>query len=1066
MKVDRLSSVIDDLAQVLRWSRHAPSRAGYFAALYWHVATSLRDHLQQPGYFEHPELIQHLNEVFFSRYLDAFSHWRRGEPVSESWAVAFGAIDEDGPIVLQHLLMGANAHINLDLAVAVTTAVPASRFEELEPDYQKMNDLLCDLIEPVLEACCRILPALRIATRIGGRAEATLMGMGMRLARHDAWREAQALAALVPAARPAAIADLDRRVAAEGRLIHDPGWLPDMALWLIRRLERGDIREIIADLRASAEAARGAHVTQPAAGAPAPASQTAPPSPAPAAAQGAAWPIVTPPPSARSVPPTSPDAPITRRRVAIIGGGQAGLTAALQLSDPANPAAAQLDITVHQLGWRLGGKGATGRPGPDQPWAAARIQEHGLHNWFGFYDNSFHQMRRVYEELGRPPDAPLATFEEAFEGANEAAFVEQIEGQTLIWAIHNITNDAKPGEGGLALSPWQYIEMALTLARRLLAGSAISDAAVGHPTLAAAHAYVTQAAADTSTDLGAISLRSVEELLASALALVDHANAGWGAALDHPLVTFLDGIRDDLEQAVAGLSLPGWIRDLEDAGGRALCWVLSLAIDALWDVVRDRVGTVAGTEQRRLWIMGNLGYAAITGAIKDGVIDHGFDAINGQDYRAWLSTHLHDDDGLALGSPIVEAAYTGLFAYPAGDAVMPPGSRWPVRENTEAGTTLRGLVRAAFTYKGSFAYRFVAGTADTCYAPAYQVLRQRGVKVELFHRARGLSLKNGLVDAIDIGVQAGTTDYQPFVDVRGLPCWPDQPRWDQLDDGDWFRAQEADFESPAPEIRSKETSLPMRRGVDFDDVIIAVPISALPALAPELIAASPAWAASVDALKTVRTQAFQAWLTKTPQELGFPDIKPPIVTWLYDAMSPLNVWGDYPEIIPQEAWPADATPKGLAYFCSTMPDDEGEDPTDPFPDQARADAVARANAIELLERGIGTVLPGAIQDGTFDWNVLHDPRPTPGTGPDRIDAQWIRANVTPTERYVLSVVGSSAHRLPVHDPLTFPNVYLAGDWTRCTIDAGCMEAATMSGMLASNALSGWPLRTQIVGVDF
>ena len=57
---------------------------------------------------------------------DYLAHWRRGEPVSRSWEVAFSAIDEEGPIVLQHLLLGANAHINLDLAIAVATAVPAA----------------------------------------------------------------------------------------------------------------------------------------------------------------------------------------------------------------------------------------------------------------------------------------------------------------------------------------------------------------------------------------------------------------------------------------------------------------------------------------------------------------------------------------------------------------------------------------------------------------------------------------------------------------------------------------------------------------------------------------------------------------------------------------------------------------------------------------------------------------------------------------------------------------------------------------------------------------------------
>jgi len=72
----------------------------------------------------------------------------------------------------------------------------------------------------------------------------------------------------------------------------------------------------------------------------------------------------------------------------------------------------------------------------------------------------------------------------------------------------------------------------------------------------------------------------------------------------------------------------------------------------------------------------------------------------------------------------------------------------------------------------------------------------------------------------------------------------------------------------------------------------------------------------------------------------------------------------------------------------------------------------------------------------------------------------------PTERYVLSVSGSSQYRLPVHDPVAFPNLYLAGDWTECTLNCGCMEAATMSGMLCANALTGYQPRADITGVDF
>jgi uncharacterized protein with NAD-binding domain and iron-sulfur cluster len=49
------------------------------------------------------------------------------------------------------------------------------------------------------------------------------------------------------------------------------------------------------------------------------------------------------------------------KRIAILGGGVGAMTAAFWLTEKSDPAATQYDITVYQLGWRLGGKGASGR---------------------------------------------------------------------------------------------------------------------------------------------------------------------------------------------------------------------------------------------------------------------------------------------------------------------------------------------------------------------------------------------------------------------------------------------------------------------------------------------------------------------------------------------------------------------------------------------------------------------------------------------------------------------------------------------------------------------------------
>jgi uncharacterized protein with NAD-binding domain and iron-sulfur cluster len=87
-------------------------------------------------------------------------------------------------------------------------------------------------------------------------------------------------------------------------------------------------------------------------------------------------------------------------------------------------------------------------------------------------------------------------------------------------------------------------------------------------------------------------------------------------------------------------------------------------------------------------------------------------------------------------------------------------------------------------------------------------------------------------------------------------------------------------------------------------------------------------------------------------------------------------------------------------------------------------------------------------------------------GRGRFQGQYWHANVMPSERYVISPPGSSKHRLPAHDPQEFTNLYLAGDWTDNGFNLGCVEAATMSGRLASHAMCGYPRREDIIGLDF
>src|SRR5262245_33107864 len=99
-----------------------------------------------------------------------------------------------------------------------------------------------------------------------------------------------------------------------------------------------------------------------------------------------------------------------RRRIIILGGGVGALTTAYYLTTRPNWEQ-EYDIIVYQLGWRLGGKCASSRNAGEHD----RIEEHGLHVWFGFYENAFALMRAVYAALGRPAGSPFAKIDDAFQ---------------------------------------------------------------------------------------------------------------------------------------------------------------------------------------------------------------------------------------------------------------------------------------------------------------------------------------------------------------------------------------------------------------------------------------------------------------------------------------------------------------------------------------------------------------------------------------------------------------------------------------------------------------------------
>ena len=142
------------------------------------VAGALRD-----GVFADPGWVDRWDVAFARLYLEALDAARRGDPVPEPWAVAFGAAAaQPGLPAVRHILLGMNAHINYDLPQALLAVITDAEFGDpevrarREADHRRIDDILSarvgaedDQLQQLEAAPTwqdRVLqPANRVATR-------------------------------------------------------------------------------------------------------------------------------------------------------------------------------------------------------------------------------------------------------------------------------------------------------------------------------------------------------------------------------------------------------------------------------------------------------------------------------------------------------------------------------------------------------------------------------------------------------------------------------------------------------------------------------------------------------------------------------------------------------------------------------------------------------------------------------------------------------------------------------------------------------------------------------------
>lgn len=242
--IDTADLLLAELRRLAREAGPREDRGGYFAALYALMTERVAQGLAS-GRFHDGDRLQMLTCHFASRYLSALDQYSSGAEPPASWGVAFQASSRWRPIILQHLLLGMNAHINFDLGIAAAQVSERGRLEDVQDDFDSINLVLAELLDDVQLRLGRVSRWMRILDFVGGRNDEAIVNFSMQHARRAAWGVAQEYAPLGASGREALERDLDRRVARFAQVVLKPGPITRTALIPIRIRERASVAEVI-----------------------------------------------------------------------------------------------------------------------------------------------------------------------------------------------------------------------------------------------------------------------------------------------------------------------------------------------------------------------------------------------------------------------------------------------------------------------------------------------------------------------------------------------------------------------------------------------------------------------------------------------------------------------------------------------------------------------------------------------------------------------------------------------------------------------------------------------------
>jgi hypothetical protein len=235
----RLDDVVAGLGGLEREAIDRRDRRAIFLTVYGEMSREMK-RLVEARAFADNEWVARYTVAFANFYREAYDAYERRTPVAKCWRIAFDTANRGAALVAQDLLLGINAHINHDLALALEViGIDPDRDARLA-DHTAVNEVLRSLTDAVSARVSELYaPGLAGVDECAGTLDEDVSNFSLALARENAWEAAVALAnARSEIERRAIRRLLDVRGSAIARLILAPNLNP-VVLGTCRRIEEG-----------------------------------------------------------------------------------------------------------------------------------------------------------------------------------------------------------------------------------------------------------------------------------------------------------------------------------------------------------------------------------------------------------------------------------------------------------------------------------------------------------------------------------------------------------------------------------------------------------------------------------------------------------------------------------------------------------------------------------------------------------------------------------------------------------------------------------------------------------